>query len=582
MKNVFFCIALLLLTTLSAMAQYQYKGQTDKKGLPHGQGVMTWSDGSSFEGTFSKGNPVKGTFIAYKNGKRVSKGTGFYMTKKHPKGQLLSSDILENGYVEKAILGPKGLLYKGEYRYGVAEGKGECFFFEKGGYIYSGSWENNYPTTTLCVKANGMHRGVKDPDTHKWLTRNYRKGHDKEAERLWKKYEPYRIFGELCNYEYLLDDLKNTGTAMIVPLNNPSNLEIQGDVRWSGDVRNGKIQGSGIGFVSVSGNYLFIRGMFNDGFPQGKVNFDYPNKKFTVVIGDAHNGFSNFMVDNKYGFINELNNSIIPATYKKVLQPFNSSGYAEVVNDKDEEIKIDRSGMFIDYTDNQKWIFEEERKLVEREAARVAEEKRQAERKAAEEEKYKLLENYYKSFNFASFTNTYIEYKKEYSSFNASHQIELEKMNSTIPGLESRIAAGKDIRKWHVGSQICLIRSNGIMHAVVEKINGDQTFAEVKVLASPSGEYNGQEVKKNRTIWIQKNTGWHLALDEEVSYAKSYNSVRDPDEKCSCCTGKGYNMCTICSGTGRVYYSRGGYDKDCDYCKGSGHRICGCCNGTGR
>jgi len=155
-------------------------------------------------------------------------------------------------------------------------------------------------------------------------------------------------------------------------------------------------------------------------------------------------------------------------------------------------------------------------------------------------------------------------------------------MNSTIPGLESRIAAGKDIRKWHIGSQICLIRSNGIMHAVVEKINGDQTFAEVKVLASPSGEYNGQEVKKNRTIWIQKNTGWHLALDEEVSYAKSHNSVRDPDEKCSCCMGKGYNMCTICSGTGRVYYSRGGYDKDCDYCKGSGHRICGCCNGTGR
>ena len=111
MRKIVF-IAVLLLTTVTAFAQYQYKGQTDKKGRPDGEGVMTWNDGSSFEGTFSKGEPVKGTFIKCNYSKKLSKIVGSFTTKKHPKGQLSSSDVLEHGYVELIRFGNDGLMYK--------------------------------------------------------------------------------------------------------------------------------------------------------------------------------------------------------------------------------------------------------------------------------------------------------------------------------------------------------------------------------------------------------------------------------------------------------------------------------------
>ncbi len=389
-----FFITVLLLTTMSAMAQYQYKGQTDKKGLPHGQGVMTWSDGSSFEGTFVKGNPVKGTFIKYTNGRRSAKIVGSFTTKRHPKGQLLSSDVLEHGYVDCVKFGKEALIYRGYKKNGICEGQGECSFFWKDGklfmYIQKGRWHEDYVTEDgLWVESKGMCRPTEIIDGV-WRCKRFRE-YDDEAKSLWKKYYPHFVFGQLCDFNYSLDDLNNMGTARVLTLNEPLKIVEMRDVRWSGEVRDGKIQGEGIGFVNVSGNDLFIRGRFKDGVLQGMGHFNYLKEKFIVEMGETNNGFTSFYVDGKYGFINELGNNTIPAIYKKILQPFNGEGNAVVVNDKDEEIRINQYGDNIGYTERQEQIFSEVRRkaeLEEQERQRKAAE--EARRKAEEEEKARI------------------------------------------------------------------------------------------------------------------------------------------------------------------------------------------------
>ena len=45
--------------------------------------------------------------------------------------------------------------------------------------------------------------------------------------------------------------------------------------------------------------------------------------------------------------------------------------------------------------------------------------------------------------------------------------------------------------------------------------------------AGPSGEYKGQTLKKNGLIWIEKGSGWHLAVQEEISYANENNKLKE-------------------------------------------------------
>ena len=602
MRKIVF-IAVLLLTTVTAFAQYQYKGQTDKKGRPDGEGVMTWNDGSSFEGTFSKGEPVKGTFIKCNYSKKLSKIVGSFTTKKHPKGQLSSSDVLEHGYVELIRFGNDGLMYKGYKKNGVCEGQGECCYFWVDGKekmrIAKGPWHDDLPDgDCLIIQSEGMRHCT--VSNGRFNSNSRWKNHDGEAKSLWQKYYPHFIFGQLVNFEQSLDDLKNTGVTQVLTFKESLKFVEIGNVRWSGEVRDGKIQGEGMGFANVSGDYLIIRGKFRNGVLQGEGHFDYLKEKFLVETGESHNGFTSFHVDGKYGFINELGYSSIPATYKSVVEPFNTEGYAIVMNNKNEEIKIDKYGVEKGYSDHQWAIFEEARKERDRAAAILAEESRKAARKDLETRKYNSAKGYYESFNHNAFTTAYNEYMNEYPNDNSDHRSELEKMKSNIQTRESQIATGKDFSKWRMGNQVCVSHNGGILVGIVEKFNEDRSAAQVKIVLGPSGEYNGQTLKKNGTIWIQRGSGWHLALDEEIAYAQSNSSVKDPslepkviyressssssssssEKRCPKCGGRGTQICWMCNGTG-VWSGMFTGEETCSECKGSGHYRCTYCSGKG-
>ena len=385
------------------------------------------------------------------------------------------------------------------------------------------------------------------------------------------------------------------------------------DVHWDANVKDGYIEGYGTGVAPLgNGKYYIFTGRFKKGIANGNCTVTLATAKISeqgvfhpaetkketkdsYFVSDFVKGYAQYSKDNKWGFINEYASVIVNPKYKEIVSSFSSDGYAIVLNDKGEEIKIDKLGVESGYSDHQLALYEEARKAKEREEARKAEEKRKAERKDAETKKYNSAKGYYESFNNNAFTTAYNEYMKEYPNDNSDHRNELEKMKSNIQPREERIAAGKDFSKWRMGNQVCVSYKGGILLGLVEKFNEDRSAAEVKIVAGPSGEYNGQTLKKNWNIWVQRGDGWHLAIEEEIAYAQSNNSVKDPslepkviyqqssssssssssEKRCPNCGGRGTEICWVCNGTG----IRG--SEICYNCKGKGSYRCYECSGKG-
>lgn len=94
-------LMLLAVLPLTTFAQ-QYEGETNKKGEPHGQGVITFktSDGTEkLTGTFQKGMPVEGKSVRYdRDGRLKMEFEGTFRPKEKGKFTQLS-DLLCNGNI---------------------------------------------------------------------------------------------------------------------------------------------------------------------------------------------------------------------------------------------------------------------------------------------------------------------------------------------------------------------------------------------------------------------------------------------------------------------------------------------------
>ena len=380
------------------------------------------------------------------------------------------------------------------------------------------------------------------------------------------------------------------------------------DVHWDAQINDGFIEGYGTGAAALGNDqYYIFTGRFKNGIAVGnctvtlatvKINKDgvfipaetKKENKDSYYVSDFVNGYAQYSKDNKWGFLNEDASVIVSPRYKKIVSSFGSDGYAVVMNDKDEEIKIDKSGTERGYSDHQLALIEEARIAKEREEARIADEKRKAERKEAETKKFNSAKNYYESLNNTAFTTAYNEYMKEYPNDNPEHRSELERLKKNVQVRENQIDAGKDFSKWRMGNQVCVSHNGGILLGLVQKFNEDRSTVEVKIVAGPSGVYNGQTLIKNESIWIQHDRGWHLATDDEIAYAQSHSYVKDQSEigKCSECNGRGFVFCTRCDGKGVYSYTTSSWgvneehEKRCDECKGKGQYMCPRCNGRGR
>ena len=126
------------------------------------------------------------------------------------------------------------------------------------------------------------------------------------------------------------------------------------DIMWSGGVKDGAIDGEGVGVKQVDKlNYIAVKGSFSAGVPQGKVeyiNYTSPRqfgeysrryaKSSESEFGRESEGMTSFRWKNQYGYLDQFGEIAISPRYSAASEFF--SGKAKVVY-KDVPILIDKS-----------------------------------------------------------------------------------------------------------------------------------------------------------------------------------------------------------------------------------------------
>lgn len=143
------------------------------------------------------------------------------------------------------------------------------------------------------------------------------------------------------------------------------------DINWSGQVNNGVLEGSGVGFVRKNtSNILFVEGTFEGGFPVGETTTYFYDMRgdfnpytsldvssTSIEVGKMHDGMAIVERNDLLGFVNNKGVLSIYPKYKKVLEDF-QDGQAIVIEDV-KEIIIDKKGQFVDLSPHQKLLDEE-------------------------------------------------------------------------------------------------------------------------------------------------------------------------------------------------------------------------------
>lgn len=142
------------------------------------------------------------------------------------------------------------------------------------------------------------------------------------------------------------------------------------DVMWTGETKNGLINGTGEGFKQLSQNrFIFFAGTFINGIPSGKTRYciynvnqgKYPfNRKFNqeieCVTGNLSEDLCWFKDSYNYGYINQNGQTVIKPIFTSA-KDF-SNGIAYVTEGK-TEVKINKTGKVIGVSEYAKLSFSE-------------------------------------------------------------------------------------------------------------------------------------------------------------------------------------------------------------------------------
>lgn len=367
------------------------------------------------------------------------------------------------------------------------------------------------------------------------------------------------------------ESLKKRGSLWFFDVNqyNASNkLRLIGHSLWTGNVVDGYVDGTGVGFRQLAEHeYCYFSGEFRKGFPVGKVTFRLfktdgtswgysPREKkgsngaafHTIEVGEMHDGMALFRYldnggDNSgkaselYGYVSEEGKVTVKPIYKTA-HAFNG-GKAVVKNDKGQEIYIDKFGADLGYTEAQQKIYDDAKAEEERIKAEAEKQRLLAEQKEAEEKRLAQ------------------ERRVAY----------LQKIRPLM-----------DKSKWQRGDRVCLEfgRQGQYITGTVEEWNGDKSKCRIKIVTSPNGNmsYNGDMVSKNNLIWIPTSgEGWHKALPEEIEAANAQdNSIPTQDIQqmaiCPDCNGKKYIEESYRAGL--IFHYTDTRVVDCPRCGGTG------------
>lgn len=284
------------------------------------------------------------------------------------------------------------------------------------------------------------------------------------------------------------------------------------NISWSGQVTDGKLDGSGVGFGKVSETLIVcFYAKFDKGMPVGKNSFQWyflngtPRpfassqlSAHTATVYEFHEGLAAFETNNQFGFIDESGKTAVSPTFVAVTQGF-TNGKAIVKNDK-EEIVIDRNGHQLDLSDRQKQIYTEEKAAAEAkaEAERIAAEEREIARKKAEEE-------------------------RRQAAIKAEER-RIDEIRNAIEG--DRIVYCQDWKHteytnflfWRIPSESSTYKMKVICFVEKNVNNGERLQVRVASVDSSDDRYyntpiiDGIKVSKGDVIWIRplNNSGWWM------------------------------------------------------------------------
>jgi hypothetical protein len=85
---------------------------------------------------------------------------------------------------------------------------------------------------------------------------------------------------------------------------------------------------------------------------------------------------------------------------------------------------------------------------------------------------------------------------------------------------QRQVQANSNKTTWTLGSKICNELDNGVLMGTINQWNENKSMAQIKIVAGPKGNYEGEEIKKGELIWVQASgAGWHVCLTDEIKTA---------------------------------------------------------------
>ena len=179
------------------------------------------------------------------------------------------------------------------------------------------------------------------------------------------------------------------------------------NVRWSGNIENGMLdgQGSAFWFDDAIQYFITVNGKFQHGLPLGNMevkrfssNSANPEtvsfkSQGSINVGALSDGLASYSVSGgKWGFVSSDGTITISPSYESIVKEF-ANGKAEVILDG-KEIIINKNGKYVDLTANQKRLDAQQlAKERQEELKRQQEEKRkEIARRQEEIEKRRLAE----------------------------------------------------------------------------------------------------------------------------------------------------------------------------------------------